>query len=115
MSLRFVQQGLSMSLTHGYSRVTLGRMDHMEGSHDDSICALAMGLFVMQYTFNRVQASMDKDKAILNSYMVNTAFNARKSPNLDGKLIAPMPFYIPKTTVPTVGQNIHGNYMWLIR
>ena len=31
------------------------RIDHMEGAHDDTLCALAMGLFVMQYTVNRIQ------------------------------------------------------------
>ena len=49
-----------------------GRIDHMDGSHDDTLCALAMSLFVMQYSVNRIQNTIKKDKAILNAYMVGS-------------------------------------------
>ena len=56
-----------------------GRIDHMEGSHDDTLCSLAMGLFVMQYSLKRIQSTVKKDKAILSSYMVGGSINVAKS------------------------------------
>jgi hypothetical protein len=91
-----------------------GRIDHMDGSHDDTLCALAMGLFVMQYSVNRIQSTINKDKAILNAYMVGGSISSNKSRMHNGKVIAPnvgLPFYtqnsFPKNRV------INGNYMWV--
>jgi len=91
-----------------------GRIDHMEGSHDDALCSLAMGLFVMQYTVNRLQNTVNKDKAILNAYMIGGAINTSKSKIKYGEPIAPtnsLPFYtnnsFPKNNI------INGNFMWV--
>jgi len=90
------------------------RIDHMEGAHDDSLCALAMGLFVMQYTVNRIQNTQNKDKAILSAYMMGGAMNTNKSKLRSGEMITPkngLPFYtqksFPKNNV------INGNFMWV--
>lgn len=90
------------------------RMDHQEGGHDDSICALAMGLFVMQYTVNRIQNTQNKDKAILNAYMMGAAMSMNKPKMKSGDMITPkngLPFYtqksFPKNNV------INGNFMWV--
>lgn len=90
------------------------RIDHMEGAHDDTLCALAMGLFVMQYTVNRIQNTQNKDKAILNAYMMGAAMSMNKPKMKSGDMITPkngLPFYtqrsFPKNNV------INGNCMWV--
>jgi hypothetical protein len=90
------------------------RIDHMEGAHDDTLCSLAMGLFVMQYTVNRIQNTQKKDKAILNAYMMGGSMNTHRSRLRDGDTITPksgLPFYtqksFPKNNV------INGNFMWV--
>lgn len=90
------------------------RIDHMEGAHDDTLCSLAMGLFVMQYTVNRIQNTQKKDKAILNAYMMGGSMNTHRSKLRNGDTISPksgLPFYtqksFPKNNV------INGNFMWI--
>ena len=93
-----------------------GRIDHMDGAHDDTLTCLAMGLFVMQYSFNKLQEVKKRDAAILQAWVSaaskpqpqqqtyqNTSFS-----------IAPkktMPFY-SNTTIQS-SATIGGNYMWL--
>ena len=91
------------------------RMDHMDGSHDDSICALAMGLFVMQYSYNRIQKTVKKDKAILSAYMVGGGLSVSKNKS-NGSPLAPqngLPIYNRKTL--EKNNTINGNFMWLFR
>ena len=92
-----------------------GRIDHMDGSHDDTLCALAMGLFVMQYSVNRIQNTIKKDKAMLNAYMVGGSINVGKNHMRNGGTISPssgLPMYSSKKLLP---QNnlINGNFMWV--
>ena len=91
------------------------RMDHQEGAHDDTICSLAMGLFVMQYTVNRIQNTVNKDKAMLNAYMMSSAININKPKMGDGRTIAPqtgLPFYNSNKAVKKF-DNISGTHLWL--
>lgn len=91
------------------------RMDHMDGSHDDSICALAMGLFVMQYSYNRIQKTVKKDKAILSAYMVGGGLSVSKNKS-NGSSLSPqngLPIYNRKTL--EKNSTINGNFMWLFR
>lgn len=90
------------------------RIDHMDGAHDDTLTSLAMGLFVMQYTVNRIENTVKKDKAILNAYLMAGAINMNKPRINYGSPIAPnngLPFYtqksFPKNNV------INGNFMWV--
>lgn len=90
------------------------RIDHMDGAHDDTLTSLAMGLFVMQYTVNRIQNTVKKDKAILNAYLMAGAINMNKPKINYGQPITPnngLPFYtqksFPKNNV------INGNFMWV--
>lgn len=92
-----------------------GRMDHMAGAHDDTICALAMALFVMQFSFLRVQSTINKDKTILNSYMM--ANNSRTIHNhvRDGQPIIPnngLPMYNGQK-MNSKGKQIIGPFMWV--
>ena len=49
-----------------------GRMDHMDGAHDDTITCLAMGMFVFQFSVNKMQEAKERDKAMLKG-MICTA------------------------------------------
>lgn len=91
------------------------RIDHMEGAHDDTLTALAMGLFVMQYTVNRIQNTQNKDKAILNAYLMRSAMSFNKPKMRSGNTIAPksgLPFYNGKKIVEKYNK-INGTHMWL--
>ena len=91
------------------------RIDHMEGAHDDTLTALAMGLFVMQYTVNRIQNTQNKDKAILNAYLMRSAMSFNKPKMRSGDTIAPksgLPFYNGKKIIEKYS-NINGTHMWL--
>lgn len=90
-----------------------GRIDHMSGSHDDSLTSLAMGLFVMKYSLTRIEKTINKDKAILNAYIRNTSYNSSQSRIKNNQAITPragLPFK-PKGT--TRFNNINGNYLWV--
>lgn len=90
-----------------------GRIDHMSGSHDDTLTSLAMGLFVMKYSLNRIEKAVNKDKAILNAYIRTKSFDSGQS-----RIRNDVPI-TPKAGLPYVSKNksnfsnIHGNYMWL--
>lgn len=93
-----------------------GRMDHMDGAHDDTITCLAMGLFVMKYYFNRLVATKAKDEAILNAYFVNSS--SQPSSNGDGSYFARpkdgvnyAPLY---TTRQLKKPDFGGNYLWML-
>lgn len=74
-----------------------GRPDHQSGFHDDTLTSMAMGLYVLQFSFKRLQAVKDKNKAILNSMIL-----AQNAINGVGEIIAitdkvksiPLPFYV---------------------
>lgn len=52
-----------------------GRPDHMDGSHDDLLTCLAMGLFVMQFYMLKSEKQKVKDKCIVKSWYVNNVNN----------------------------------------
>lgn len=97
-----------------------GRMDHMEGKHDDLITCLAMGLFVMQFSYQRMEVTKSKDKVILQSWKMNTGMNAPSIPTLEKNSVsmqpkAGLPFYNAKTlkqTKITSDKKISSN-LWL--
>lgn len=94
-----------------------GRMNHQDGAHDDTICSLAMGLFVMKYTCNKLEESKHKDKAILNSYMMAGAMQTNSSAAQDNLSMTPkngLPFYnerVLRRTNPNF--NSQGSCLWL--
>lgn len=90
------------------------RMDHMDGSNDDNLCALGMALFIMKYSYNKLEEQKNKDKAILNAYIMgHTSQGVRRSEPTNGILPKNgLPFYKDKSIInPNVGVN--GNFMWL--
>lgn len=91
------------------------RIDHQEGAHDDTLTSLAMGLFVMQFTLNRIQNTVNKDKSILNAYMMSNAINMNKPRINYGNPITPqngLPFYNSKN-INKIDSIPNGNCMWV--
>ena len=90
------------------------RIDHQDGAHDDTLTALAMGLFVMQYTVNRIQNTVNKDKSILSAYMVSNGGNTSKSRIHYGDTITPksMPIYNSKN-INKINNIPNGSCMWV--
>lgn len=91
------------------------RIDHQEGAHDDTLTSLAMGLFVMQFTVNRIQNTVNKDKSILNAYMMSNAINMNKPKISYGNPITPqngLPFYNSKN-INKLDNIPNGNCMWV--
>lgn len=90
------------------------RMDHMDGSHDDSITCLAMALFVMVYHYKKKEASKEMDSAILKAYFMGGGVNRKTSYDNERKTMDPkngLPFY--KTNGYVSNEGLSGNYMWL--
>lgn len=94
-----------------------GRMNHQDGAHDDTICSLAMALFVMKYTYNRLEEAKHKDQSILNAYMMGGTMSMNKPRASEGRPITPnngLPFYNERTIRKTNnGLNNMGSYLWL--
>lgn len=53
-----------------------GRMDHQSGKHDDTLTCLAMGLFVLEYSLNRINAEKSMDASILKAYCTSNTVRA---------------------------------------
>lgn len=49
-----------------------GRPDHMDGFHDDSIMAMAMGIWIIQHAFKNLQKYNNQVKAMLNSWVASS-------------------------------------------
>lgn len=90
-----------------------GRMDHMAGSHDDTLTSLAMGLFVMQFTVNKLQDIKNKDAAMLGAYTMNSGFAQRTQADRIDMRPKAAPFYSNKTLNKTPSNPQYGNFMWL--
>lgn len=90
-----------------------GRIDHMSSSHDDTLTSLAMGLFVMQFTVNKLQDIKNKDAAMLGAYTMNSGFAQRTQADRIDMRPKAAPFYSNKTLSKTPSNPQYGNFMWL--
>lgn len=95
------------------------RIDHMDGKHDDTLTCLAMGLFVMEYSYKRMEVTVNKDKAILSAWMTNgQVFQPRKSHLHNGQTISSdiMPVYTNNSFNKKHNNNMSQNnpYLWLL-
>lgn len=93
-----------------------GRMDHMSGSHDDTITCIAMSLFVMQFSLNKLESVKTKDAAILGAYMMGGGFATAQKPKNSINMSSTsttLPFYNNRT-LNKYSNNINGNFMWLL-
>lgn len=84
-----------------------GKPDHMSGYNDDAIQALAMGLWILEFSFTKLKKAKAQTIAILNSWISSDSLNKteekqniKKKPNFS----------------PIVSRNMQdptGQYMWL--
>ena len=79
-----------------------------------------MGLFVMIFSYKKMEATQNKDKAILNAYMMGGATQVnRNNQNRSIESIAPktgLPFYnnrIINKYKTADGKDMQGGYLWL--
>ncbi len=88
-----------------------GRPDHQSGFHDDTLTAMAMGLFVLQFSFKKLEAVKEKNKIILKSMIIaqkimNNQINVTISDNVKKK---PMPFYMANVNSINKHSNLDNN------
>lgn len=94
---------------------TQARMDHMDGFHDDTITCLAMGLFVMEFSFNKIERAQKTDTANMQGFLVGNQIRT----NVDYKKGVVNVEVTKKYAMPFItGNNAEkdGNpYSWLIK
>lgn len=91
-----------------------GRMDHMNGAHDDTITCLAMGLFIMQFSVSKIESIKSKDAAILTAYMMNSTptYNRQiNSSTIDMRPMPSAPFYSSNKMKSSNTSNT--NFLWV--
>ena len=91
-----------------------GRMDHMSGAHDDTLTSLAMALFVIQFSLNKMESRKATDKAILQAYMMGggTSYKDYSNKNVDMRPKNGLPMY-NSSTLSKYPNGVNGNLMWL--
>lgn len=95
-----------------------GRIDHMDGCHDDTLTCLAMALFVMQFSMERTERAKATDAAILaswtanNNVKTNNGYTANISISIQPNNSS-MPFYSNRTVNNNNTTNIYNNCLWL--
>lgn len=93
-----------------------GRIDHMDGCHDDTLTCLAMALFVMQFSLEKMQKAKQADAAILSAWATNTSVKVTStyssSTSISMQPNTVMPFYTNKQANNPY-QTTMGDCMWL--
>jgi hypothetical protein len=82
-----------------------GRMDHMSGFHDDTLTCLAMGYFVLQFSFKKLEAAISKDKVILKSWITAANLSNNNESHFFQKNNVILPFYSSKMLNKDVNEN----------
>ena len=94
---------------------TQARMDHMDGFHDDTITCLAMGLFVMEFSFNKIERAQKTDTANMQAFLVGNQIRT----NVDYKKKIINVEVTKKYAMPFITGNEQKNnqnpYSWLIK
>ena len=91
-----------------------GRPDHMEGYHDDLLMSLAMGLWVVEHSFKKLERLEKQNKAILNSWL--SGANASNTPTIkekDPETGVVLQKINPTHTAYKNVQDPRGQYSWL--
>lgn len=95
-----------------------GRIDHMDGCHDDTLTALAMAMFVMQFSLKKIEDALSKDAAILNAWVagrqsvMNEMRREVTSSSLSMRPKSSMPIY-SGNSIHKASTNVNGSCMWL--
>lgn len=96
-----------------------GRIDHMDGAHDDTLTCLAMAVFVMQYHLGDLEKAKERDAAYLRAWVNSSSVKQVRENQRNTNEISidprdnrrPMPFY----TNNTLSSNPHVDSLrWLI-
>ena len=94
---------------------TQARMDHMDGFHDDTITCLAMGLFVMEFSFNKIERAQKTDTANMQGFLVGNQIRQ----SIDKKNNVVNIEITKKYAMPFITGNENKNsqnpYAWLIK
>lgn len=92
-----------------------GRIDHMDGCHDDTLTCIAMALFVMQFSLEKMEKAKQADAAILSAWTTNNSVKPTNNMYASSISIQPdttLPFYTSnKANNPF--QTSMGDCMWL--
>lgn len=99
-----------------------GRPDHAEGKNDDCLMALAIGLFVMEYSFKRLEKSQGQRKMILTAW-VNTGtavtMDKETKERIDQKYFNPFIYnFNPQKNMSEQQKRSYGDqtdYSWLYK
>ena len=72
-----------------------GRPDHQSGSHDDTITSMAMGLFVYQFSLQKIEGVKQKNISILKAMVAAQLATRGGGENENNERIKkiPLPFY----------------------
>ncbi len=98
-----------------------GRIDHMDGCHDDTLTCLAMAVFVMQYSMNKLQAAKAKDAAFLKAWTRGAAVSNMKVVKQESEEISARPGVTKKHVLPIYSgnknkkANPYGAYYWVVK
>ena len=92
-----------------------GRIDHMDGCHDDTLTCIAMALFVMQFSLEKMEKAKQADAAILSAWTTNNSVKPTNNMYASSISMQPdttLPFYTSnKANNPF--QTSMGDCMWL--
>ena len=90
-----------------------GRADHAKGKHDDIIMAMAMALYVLEYSFKRLTQQKNKTKSMLSSWVINSGNDGQDMPHgaASTSKKRETPNFDPQTSKNM--QDPKGQYMWL--
>lgn len=94
------------------------RIDHQDGCHDDTLTCLAMGVFVMKFSMNKLIAAKNRDKALLKSWVAGVNVEEKRPTAQKGEIsVEPkrhaMPIYSNNTV--KSGNPVFDAYKWLLR
>lgn len=102
-----------------------GKMDHMNGSHDDNITCCAVALFIYKFSFQKIESEKTKDAAILKSFIRSGSDYRNPKPKTTNSscVVAPppglMPFYTSNSfkknkKIARIQNNIANPHLWLM-
>ena len=91
-------------------------MDHKDGCHDDTITCLAMGLFVMQYSLNKIEQTKAIDSAMLQAMIAaNSTINSQYTTIKKTYKVVPSTIYTIKQTFGNNNSEKYRANMWLLK
>ena len=100
-----------------------GRMDHMDGCHDDTITCTAMGMFVVKFSLEQMVAAKKRDAVLLKAWTAGANIIEPEVVKISDSLsIAPtakkksysLPFYSGSNNK-NKNNDPYGMYRWLVR